>query len=151
MHTCMHHGQWNPTVTMAKLEFAQQMHAQVHANAALMVPYGKHEVIRLLHRLLGLQKRCMRTTTSGARRRKSVAVTPKAAVRAEPSALPQKAPPLSTLISVANSVASTPCAAIAQACSGCPSLLHMLHRQCWDIVPVRAFFELQAQCRLACK
>ena len=38
-------------------------------------------------------------------------MTPKAAVSADPSAVPTNAPPLSTLISVANSVASTPCSA----------------------------------------
>ncbi len=41
---------------------------------------------------------------------KSVAVTPNAAVSPEPSAEPTKAPPFRMDMSVANSVASTPCA-----------------------------------------
>lgn len=45
----------------------------------------------------------------GTRRVKSVAVTPNAAVRPEPSAEPTNAPPFRIDISVANSVASTPC------------------------------------------
>ena len=47
----------------------------------------------------------------GPSRVKLVAVTPKAAVRPDPSAEPAKEPPFRMDISVANSVASTPCTA----------------------------------------
>jgi len=49
------------------------------------------------------------TVTSGARLVKSSDVTPNDFVSRAPNVDPAKAPPFSTLISVANSVASTPC------------------------------------------
>ena len=49
------------------------------------------------------------TVTSGARFVKSSEVTPKLLVSKAPKVEPAKAPPLSTLIKVANRVASTPC------------------------------------------
>ena len=56
------------------------------------------------------------TVTSGARLVKSSDVTPNDFVSRAPNVDPAKAPPFSTLISVANSVASTPCAAIEMMC-----------------------------------
>ncbi len=57
----------------------------------------------------GLLQDCDHTRIRGTRCVKSVAVTPNAAVSPEPSAEPTKAPPFRIDISVANSVASTPC------------------------------------------
>mmetsp|Transcript_226 Transcript_226/g.614 ORF Transcript_226/g.614 Transcript_226/m.614 type:complete len:206 (+) Transcript_226:144-761(+) len=56
----------------------------------------------------GIRHDKQQTVTSGARFVKSSLVTPNAFVRAEPSAVPVKDPPLSSDISAAYSVASTP-------------------------------------------
>ena len=70
---------------------------------------------------------------------KSVAVTPNAAVSPEPSAEPTKAPPFRMDMSVANSVASTPCAcsaAYSDAMVAVSKLWHQVHIWSTKVHPV---------------
>lgn len=67
---------------------------------------------------------------------KSVAVTPNAAVSPEPSAEPTKAPPFRMDMSVANSVASTPCACTAARSDAVSRPWHQVHIWSTKVHPV---------------